>query len=224
MGTLETAISIAVGVDTGGEHTSTCASSGPVCNKRAAPASNAAISLTLTPSSSQERRSPTPPTPHPRPAVPIAPGIPHPHPPPAMPFALAHTHHIIFYQCFSTDISRQTTLASRGIGNPIQREARPFTSSLPCGSRTLAKLDRRLRFAKAQIVLSTAFETPSSRTLTVHVCVVSTSPTLSKFRENVRLSVQQKCHSVKPQWYQMMTLRKPRGIVALADPQRPCIS
>ena len=44
-----------------------------------------------------------------------------------------------------------------------------------------------------------------------------------KFRENVRLSVQQKCHSVKPQWYQMMTLRKPRGIVALADPQRPCI-
>ena len=47
---------------------------------------------------------------------------------------------------------------------------------------------------------------------------------VSKFRENVRLSVQQKCHSVKPQWYQMMTLRKPRGIVALADPQRPCIS
>ena len=45
-----------------------------------------------------------------------------------------------------------------------------------------------------------------------------------KFRENVWLSVQQKCHSVKPQWYQMMTLRKPRGIVALADPQRPCIS
>ena len=47
---------------------------------------------------------------------------------------------------------------------------------------------------------------------------------VSKFRENVRLSVQQKCHWVKPQWYQMMTLRKPRGIVALADPQRPCIS
>ena len=43
-------------------------------------------------------------------------------------------------------------------------------------------------------------------------------------QENVRVSVQQKCHSVKPQWYQMMTLRKPRGIVALADPQRPCIS
>ena len=47
---------------------------------------------------------------------------------------------------------------------------------------------------------------------------------LSKFRENVRLSVQQKWHSVKRQWYQMMTLRKPRGIVALADPERPCIS
>ena len=47
---------------------------------------------------------------------------------------------------------------------------------------------------------------------------------VSKFRGNVRLSVQQKCHSVKPQWYQMMTFRKPRGIVALADPQRPCIS
>ena len=47
---------------------------------------------------------------------------------------------------------------------------------------------------------------------------------VSKFRENVRLSVQQECHSVKPQWYQMMTLRNPRGIVALADPQRPCIS
>ena len=47
---------------------------------------------------------------------------------------------------------------------------------------------------------------------------------LSKFRGNVRLSVQQKCHSVKPRWYQMMTFRKPRGIVALADPQRPCIS
>ena len=47
---------------------------------------------------------------------------------------------------------------------------------------------------------------------------------VSKFRENIRVSVQQKCHSVKPQWYQMMTLRKPRGIVALADPQRPCIS
>ena len=47
---------------------------------------------------------------------------------------------------------------------------------------------------------------------------------VSKFRGNVRLSVQQKCHSVKPRWYQMMTFRKPRGIVALADPQRPCIS
>ena len=48
--------------------------------------------------------------------------------------------------------------------------------------------------------------------------------TLSKFRGNVRLSVQQKCHLGKPRWYQMMTFRKPRGIVALADPQRPCIS
>ena len=109
--------------------------------------------------------------------MPIAPGSPHQPPLPTLPFALAHTHHIIFYQCFSTGIFRQTTLADRGIGNPIQREARPFTLSLPCGSRTLAKLDRRLRFAKAQIVLSTAFETPSSRTLTVHVCVVSPSPT-----------------------------------------------
>ena len=54
--------------------------------------------------------------------------------------------------------------------------------------------------------------------------VAHSTQVLSKFRENVRLSVQQECHSVKPQWYQMMTLRKPRGIVALADPQRPCIS
>ena len=127
MGTRETATSVAMEVDTGGEHSSTCASSGPVCSKSAAPARNAGISLTLTPSASQQRRSPIPRAPHPRPAVPIAPGSPHPHPLPTLPFALAYTHHIIFYQCFSTDISRQTTLASRGIDNPIQREARPFT-------------------------------------------------------------------------------------------------
>ena len=47
---------------------------------------------------------------------------------------------------------------------------------------------------------------------------------VSKFRGNIRLSVQRKCHSVKPRWYQMTTLRKPPGIVALEDPQRPCIS
>ena len=52
----------------------------------------------------------------------------------------------------------------------------------------------------------------------------SWATTVLTFRENVRLSVQQQCHSVKPQWYQMMTLRKPRGIVALVDPERACIS
>ena len=49
-------------------------------------------------------------------------------------------------------------------------------------------------------------------------------PVLSKFRGNVRLSVQRKCHSLKPRWYQMTTLRKPPGIVALVDPQCPYIS
>ena len=47
---------------------------------------------------------------------------------------------------------------------------------------------------------------------------------VSKFRENVRLSVQQKCHSVKPRCYQMTAWQQPPGIVALVDPQRPCIS
>ena len=158
MGTRETATSVAMGVDTGGEHPSTCARSGPVCSKSAAPASNPAISLTLTPSSNQERRSPIPRAPHPRPAVPIAPGSPHPHPLPTMPFALAYTYHKVFYQCFSTDISRQTTPASRGIGDPIQREARPFTrppptrhsceDSNPEGRRPGGECSRPVRQAK----------------------------------------------------------------------------
>ncbi len=44
-----------------------------------------------------------------------------------------------------------------------------------------------------------------------------------KFRRNVRLSVQQKCHSVEPRCYQTTTLN-PLGVAALVDPQRPCIS
>ena len=46
---------------------------------------------------------------------------------------------------------------------------------------------------------------------------------VSKSRENVRSSVQHKCHSVRPGWYQMTTLRKPRGMVALEDPRHPGI-
>ena len=46
---------------------------------------------------------------------------------------------------------------------------------------------------------------------------------VSKSKENVRSSVQQKCHSVRLGWYQMTTLRKPRGIVALEDPRHPGI-
>ena len=49
-------------------------------------------------------------------------------------------------------------------------------------------------------------------------------PTLSKSRENVRSSVQRKCHSVMPRWYQMMTLWEPPGIVALEAPRHPGIS
>ena len=45
---------------------------------------------------------------------------------------------------------------------------------------------------------------------------------VSLFRINVRSSVQRKCHSVMPRWYQMMTPWDPRGIVALGDPRHPC--
>ena len=44
---------------------------------------------------------------------------------------------------------------------------------------------------------------------------------MSLFRTNVRLSVQRKCHSVMPRWYQMMTPWEPPGIVALEDPRHP---
>ena len=47
---------------------------------------------------------------------------------------------------------------------------------------------------------------------------------LSKSRENVRSSVQRKCHSVMPRWYQMMTPWDPLRIVALEDPRHPGIS
>ena len=47
---------------------------------------------------------------------------------------------------------------------------------------------------------------------------------VSQSRENVRLSVQRKCHSVMPRWYQMMTPWDPPGIVALEDPRHPGIS
>ena len=47
---------------------------------------------------------------------------------------------------------------------------------------------------------------------------------VSKSRENVRLSVQHKCHSVRPGWYQMTTLRKPPVIVALEYPRHPGIA
>ena len=50
------------------------------------------------------------------------------------------------------------------------------------------------------------------------------STRLSWFRINVRLSVQRKCHSVRPRWYQMMTPWDPPGIVALEDPRQPGIS
>ena len=47
---------------------------------------------------------------------------------------------------------------------------------------------------------------------------------LSKSRGDVRLSVQHKCHSVMLGWYQMTTLRKPPGIVALENPRHPGLS
>ncbi len=47
---------------------------------------------------------------------------------------------------------------------------------------------------------------------------------LWKFRENVRLSVQHKCHSVMPPWYQMMTSWDPPGIAPSEDLRRPGIS
>ena len=42
---------------------------------------------------------------------------------------------------------------------------------------------------------------------------------LSLFRINVRVSVQRKCHSAMPRWYQMLTPWEPPGIVALEDPR-----
>ena len=47
---------------------------------------------------------------------------------------------------------------------------------------------------------------------------------VSKFRENVRLSVQHKCHSVSLPWYQMMMWRDCPGFAASEDPRRPGIS
>ena len=47
---------------------------------------------------------------------------------------------------------------------------------------------------------------------------------VSKFRINVRLSGQHKCHSVRVPWYQMMALRGPPRVAVVVDPQRPCIS
>ena len=47
---------------------------------------------------------------------------------------------------------------------------------------------------------------------------------LSKSRKNVRLSVQHKCHSVRPGWYQMLASRGPFGVVVSVGPQRPGIS
>ena len=47
---------------------------------------------------------------------------------------------------------------------------------------------------------------------------------VSLFRINVRFSVQRKCHSVMPRWYQMMTRWEPPGIVALEYPRHPGIS
>ena len=47
---------------------------------------------------------------------------------------------------------------------------------------------------------------------------------VSLFRINVRLSVQRKCHSVMPRWYQMMTPWDPPWILALEDPRHPGIS
>ena len=47
---------------------------------------------------------------------------------------------------------------------------------------------------------------------------------VSKSRGNVRLRVQQKCHSVRLGWYQMKTLRKLPGIVASGVPRPPGIS
>ena len=47
---------------------------------------------------------------------------------------------------------------------------------------------------------------------------------VSLFRINVRLSVQRKCHSVVPRWYQMVTPWEPPGIVALEDSRHPGIS
>ena len=44
------------------------------------------------------------------------------------------------------------------------------------------------------------------------------------FRINVRLSVQRKCHSAMPRWYQMLTPWEPPWIVALEDPRHPGIS
>ena len=48
---------------------------------------------------------------------------------------------------------------------------------------------------------------------------------VSKFRGNVRLSVQRKCHSVRPGWYQMTAWQQqPPGFVALEGLWHPCIS
>ena len=47
---------------------------------------------------------------------------------------------------------------------------------------------------------------------------------VSKFRINVRLSVQRKCHSVKPRCYQMTTLRQSPGFAALEGLRHPGIS
>ena len=48
---------------------------------------------------------------------------------------------------------------------------------------------------------------------------------VSKFRGNVRLSVQRKCHSVRPGWYQMTAWQQqPPGFVALEGLRHPCIS
>ena len=44
---------------------------------------------------------------------------------------------------------------------------------------------------------------------------------VSKFRINVRLSVQHKCYSVMQAWYQMMASWGPPGIAASEDLRRP---
>ena len=48
--------------------------------------------------------------------------------------------------------------------------------------------------------------------------------TVTKFRKNVRLSVQDKCHSFMPPWYQMTTSWDPPGIGASEYPELPGIS